>query len=337
MLYVTTRNNSDPYTAYRAMHELRGPDGGFFLPFRHPKFSEEELDALAQKPFGQRIADVLNRLFNTRLTGWDVDFCCGRAPVRLTPLRHKILITEAWHTTSGTFHHMIKALATRLTGNDESVSDWMEIAIRAAVFFGIFGELKHYGIEQVDISVVSGDFTLPVSAWYARRWGLPIGRILCCCNENNAVWELFCHGQMRTDAISIPTIVPEADVALPVGLERLIYESGGICETQRYLDCCRHGKNYYSGDSVMSKLRSGMYVSVVSSHRLESTIPSVYRTHGYLLTPCLALAYAGLLDYRAKTGEIGPILVWGEDSPALHTQTISRFTGIPEKEIRDNY
>lgn len=333
MLYVTTRNNRDPYTAYRAMHEFRGPDGGFFLPFRHPKFSEAELDALAEKSFGQCVADVLNRLCNSHLTGWDVDFCCGRAPVRLTSLRHKILIAEAWHTPTGTFRHVTKALAERLSCNGDKVSDWMEIAVRAAVFFGIFGELKRNGMEQADISVVSGDFTLPISAWYARHWGLPIGRILCCCNENNAVWELFCHGQLRTDAISISTMIPEADVALPIGLERLIYDTGGIQEAQKYLDCCRLGSPYYPGDRILTKLRSGIYVSVVSTHRLETTIPSVYRTHGYCMTPSVALAYAGLLDYRAKTGETGPVLVWAEENPALHAQTISRITGIPEEEI----
>ena len=66
MLYVTTRNNRDPFTAYRAMREGRGPDGGFFLPFRHPMFSSEEINALAEKTFGQCVAEVLNRLFNMR-------------------------------------------------------------------------------------------------------------------------------------------------------------------------------------------------------------------------------------------------------------------------------
>lgn len=317
------------------MHEFRGPDGGFFLPFRHPKFSEEELASLAEKSFGQCVAEVLNRLFNVRLSGWDVDFSCGRAPVRLTALRQRILIGEAWHTSVGSFRHVIRALSERLCGSEENVSDWMEIAIRAAVLFGIFGELKRQGIDQADISVVSGDFTLPISAWYARHWGLPIGRILCCCNENNSIWELFCHGQLRTDAISIPTMIPEADVALPIALERLVYDTGGIREAQQFLDCCRRGTVYYPGDSILAKLRRGMYVSVVSSHRLETTIPSVYRTHGYFMTPSTALAYAGMLDYRAKTGATGPVMVWSEESPAIHAQTISQIIGIPEKEILD--
>ena len=68
MLYVTTRNNRDAYTAQRVLRENRGPDGGLYVPFREPVFSREEIDALKGKSFHQCVAEVLNRLFNTKLT-----------------------------------------------------------------------------------------------------------------------------------------------------------------------------------------------------------------------------------------------------------------------------
>lgn len=314
------------------MREGRGPDGGFFLPFRHPMFSSEEINALAEKTFGQCVAEVLNRLFNMRLTGWDIDFCCGRAPVRLASLPHRIFIAESWYNPVGSFDHIPKVLTTQLCSECAEPSDWLNIAFRAAVWFGIFGEMKRMGIELANISVVSGDFTLPISAWYARHWGLPVGRIICCCNENNSLWELLCHGQMRTDAISMKTIIPDADVSVPEKLERLIYEAGGLSETAQYLDCCRRGASYHPGDSILAKLRKEMYVSVVSSHRLKTTIPSVYRTHQYLMMPGTALAYAGLLDYRAKTGETGPVIIWAEENPENRGDSLARIWHIPAEE-----
>ena len=38
MLYITTRNNYDAFTAYRTLGEGRGPDGGLFVPFQMPHF-----------------------------------------------------------------------------------------------------------------------------------------------------------------------------------------------------------------------------------------------------------------------------------------------------------
>lgn len=320
MLYVTTRDNRDPYTSYRVLMEQRSPEGGYYLPFHHPRFSGEEIEALLNKPFGACIAEIVNLLFNARLTGWDIDFFCSRSPVHLRSLGHKVIVAEGWHTPTGEFDQIAKTIVERLCGENHRISDWMNIAVRSAVWFGIFGQLKRQGICQADISVVSGDFTLPISAWYARHWGLPIGRILCCCNENNAVWELFAHGQMRTDGVSAVTAVPAADYSVPFALERLAYEAGGIPEAARYLDACRRGMPYSPGDSVLSKLRQGLYAVVISSHRLETTIPSVYRSHGYAMTPETALAFAGAQDYRAKTGQTDPIIVWAEEDPGKESQ-----------------
>ena len=71
MLYITTRNSRDAFTAQRALRESRGPDGGMYLPFHAPSYSPADLDALAALPFGQRIAEVLNRLFQSKCSGWD--------------------------------------------------------------------------------------------------------------------------------------------------------------------------------------------------------------------------------------------------------------------------
>lgn len=319
MLYITTRNNRDAYTAQRVLRENRGPDGGMYLPFRTPKFSQAELDDLAEKPFNQCVAELLNRMFNTRLTGWDVESSVGRYPVRLETLRNRIIMAEFWHTLDGTFERMAKELTDCVrVGAPAPVGDWPRIAVRIAALFGVFGELKRAGVTQsVDISMVSGDFSAPISAWYARQWGLPIGNLVCCCNENNSLWDLICHGQLRTDAVSVPTATRDADIAVPSDLERLVYESGGALEVQRFLDVCRSGGIYCPNDTVLSNMRKGLYVSVVSSHRIETTIPSVYQTHSYLLSPYAALAYAGLLDYRAKTGETRTCLVVAEKSPAV--------------------
>lgn len=335
MLYVTTRNNRDAFTANRAMREERCPDGGFYVPFRKPRLTQEDVEALAGRTFNQNVADALNLMFNTKLTCDEIDFCIGKNPVRIEVLRQRIILAEAWHNTGWSLNRMVGALSNLVCGQAVIPTDWMRIAVRVAVLFGVFGELQRQGIACADISVVAGDFCGPISAWYARQWGLPVGNIVCCCNENNNLWDLLCHGQLRTDTVSMPTLVPEADVTLPTDLERLIYECGGIPEAARYLEACRTGKAYFPNDAVLSRLRSGLYVSVVSSQRIEATIPSAYRTHGYVMSPHSALAYAGLLDYRAKTGETGYAVVFSEKSPASDAQTTAEALGIPAEKLKE--
>ena len=333
MLYVTTRNDRDAFTANRALRENRCSLGGHYIPFRHPRFSQEEMDTLLEETSGDCIAHVLNLLFGARLSGREIDLCVGRHCIRLEPLQHRLLIAECWHTPGYRFDRIVQALNSRLTGEDTKVSGWVEIAVRIGVLFGVFSELRKLEIREADVSCLSGDFLMPISAWYARQWGLPVRNIICCCNENNSLWELICHGQLRTDAVSIPTFLPAADITVPEHLERLIREYGGVGETLRYLESCRTGKSYYPSDQILSHLREGLYVSVVGSQRIRATIPAVYRTHGKLLSCTTALNYAGALDHRAKAGAAGYTLIWSEESPLTEAETVGEILDIPAETL----
>lgn len=46
MLYISTRNKSDSYTAHRALHEDRTPDGGLFMPMQVPSFDKQQIVAM---------------------------------------------------------------------------------------------------------------------------------------------------------------------------------------------------------------------------------------------------------------------------------------------------
>lgn len=317
MLYVTTRNKRDTFTVNPVLSENSGPDGGLYVPFRWPVLSEKQIQEFLALPFDQCVAQILNQLLDLKLTGWDISFYTGRYPVRIKNLGRRILIAEAWHNPDWCYIRLEQNLLPLLSESENwEPSDWVRIALRMAVFAGLCGELRRMGYMQpVDIAVVSEDFTNPISAWYLRKWGFPIGNILCCCNENGNLWDLIANGQMRTDGISIPTDTPEADVVIPVQLERLIYECGGVEENVRYLDACRQGRIYIPSDSLLEKLRSGLYVSVVGNQRMLDTIPRVNASRNYLLSAYDALCYCGISDYWARFGETAPVILFSERKP----------------------
>lgn len=329
MLYVTTRNQQNTFTPWQVLQVNRSVDGGFFLPFREPCFSSEEIQALESKPFGQCVADILNNLFQTELTGWDVDFSIGRYPARFTTLSNRIFVGEVWHNPDWKFDFLIDNLAKLIGVKQDVPGDWVRIGIRISVMFGLFGQLFRQGISSADISFVAGDFTVPISAWYARKWGLPIRNIICTCNENKGLWDLLCQGQMRTDFVSVPTSLPEADVSVPTALEHLIYGCGGVSEVEHYLDCIRTGVMYIPGAGMLSQITNGLYVSVVSSKRIPETIAGVYSSHEYLMTSPTAMAYAGMLDYRVKQAENRHVIVWSEKAPICEANTIAKSLSIP--------
>lgn len=322
MLYVTTRNEKEQYPALRPLGQDCGPDGGAYAPFRLPVFSREEVEELADLSFGSCVALVLNKLFLPKLDGVELDFALGRYPVKVTEMNHRIAVAELWHNIHWSFEWLVRELTCRLrteAQQDLPVTEWPRIAVRIAVLFGVFGQLQRSGsvtFEQgLDVAVVSGDFTMPMAAWYAREMGLPIGAVICC-DEKSGTWDLLHQGQVRTAE------------RLPGGLERLISGRLGTEETRRYAQVCQRGGLYAFEEDDVDRLRQGMFASVVSLRRTARTISSVYSANGYLMGPETAMAYAGLQDYRATAGEGRLALILARYRPVEHLEAVAAAIGM---------
>lgn len=339
MLYVTTRNQIDVFTPEHPLRNRRDPDGGLYCPFHALRFSPEEIEGLKDVSFNQCMADMLKTMFGISLSSWEVDFCIGRYPVRLKNLESRLSVCEPWHNTGKDFRNMVEQLSKRMNGQHDQ--GWVEMAVRIAVLFGLYGELRREGIlnrgEVFDLAVLSGSFMEPMSAWYAKQWGLPVGKIVCCCNENNTVWNLICQGQFPTDQTAVSTCVPGADIVLPEELERLVAACGDTWEMEHFLGCCETGKTYCPEEPVLNKMREHLYVSVVGSERIRQTVAGVYKASSYLLSPESALVYSGLQYYRAGKEQLRKAVVMTNRSPALDLAFAAEALGIPEETLRQQF
>lgn len=328
MLYVTTRSRHDAHTAHRTICFDRAPDGGMFVPFKMAKLDRQQVMELGQVSFGQCVADTLNRFFACGLTGWDVDFCIGRYPAKVEDVGHRILAAQTWINQSRNYAWAEKTLAERICGSNmpkDGATGWVKIAIRIAFLAGVFGDLIRKGIADpehpVDLSVPTGDFSIPMSAWYAKQMGLPIANIVCSSAEVGVVWDLLHLGVVKTTD------------NMPAYLEQLICGTLGQEESLRFSKICGEQGEYGLSAENTAKLGEGLFAAVISYDRLIGTIPSVYRTSNYILGPAAALGYSGLLDYRAKTGESRTAVLLSERSPLCDCDFVARAMDISQVDL----
>lgn len=328
MLYVTTRNTGDQYPALRTLGQDRGPDGGAYVPLCLPVFEREEIEALQEKSFSATMALVLNKLFLPRLDGVELDFALGRNPVKLREMSHRIVVAELWHNIHWKFDWMVKELTQRLRAETQlplPMTEWAELAVRIGVLFGVFGQLLRSGAvsydQGLDVAAASGDFAMPMAAWYARKMGLPVGTVICC-DERSGTWDLLHHGQVRTAE------------PLPRGLERLIFGCLGEEEARRFVKTCERRGVYDLEEEQLSQLQQGMFASVVSERRTARRIASVYSGKGYLMGPETAMAYGGLQDYRATAGEGRLALIMAQRRPKDDLETVAAAIGIEPSALK---
>lgn len=324
MLYVTTRDRRDAFTAHRAIFEEYGPDGGRFVPFTLPEFSKEEIADLKNKTFSQTVADILNIFFSARLTGWNVDFCIGRTPVHLLQMNHRIIVAELWRNLDENYEYVVRSLASKICKESGTVvSNWMQIAVHVAVLFGIYGQLLRDELiddnAAFDISVRYDDFSAPMAAWYARKLGLPLGMIICTGIEDSSVWDLL-HKGVFNPAGTAKT--------LQDGLERLLTAVFSPDEAVRFASCCQKKTAYTVDEEQLPILNSGFFVTVAGEKRALATVNSVYRTNSYVIDPGAALCFGGIQDARTKTGESKLTILLSEESPMHFAKEIKEATGL---------
>lgn len=342
MLYQSTRTKNDTYTAGRALSENRSPDGGFFVPMKFHRFTKNEIKKLGEKSFSQNVADIINQFFSTQLDSWAIEFAIGRYPVKLVTIGSREIVAEVWHNPVWKFERLAKGIEKAIRQSDDvSVipTDWLMIASRIAVLFGIFGELFRQGIsrgdESIDIAVPNGNFSGPMAVWYAKQMGLPISAVLCCCNDNNGTWKLLHKGEIRTDAPSVKSPAPQCDYTAPEDLERLIFANLGLRATLEYSEICKKGGNFYLEPDQQKKLRDCMYVPVTGNKRLESAVKSLYNSCAYPADVYTALCYSGILDYRSVTGEGRTVLILSEESPVYSAAFLSKCLNISPQELKE--
>ena len=344
MLYVTTRVNNDAFTAFRALSENRGPEGGFYVPMRMPYFSGDEIAKLAENSFSQNVANILNLFFGTKLNGYDIELAIGRYPVKEVSLNSRIIVANAWHNPRQRFDRLVSGLKKAIRQSDqinEVPSDWFVIASRIAIMFALWGRLLQNKLipahQKIDFAVSSGDFSAFMAAWYARNMGLPLETIICCCTENNGIWNLFHKGTIRTDAQVLHTYTPACDYAIPADLERLIFALSDVEEVRRFCDIYRVGGTYEVAEDMLTRLREGVHIRVVGSKQVASVIPNLYKITGYIADPYTALSYGGLMDYRAVTGSSRHALIVSDESPLFSFDYVCRCMNLEPTEIKSKF
>lgn len=331
MLYITTRGNKDAFTAYRTLVANEATDGGQFLPFAMSSYDANAISALASKSFGETVAELLNRFFSSQLTGWDVDFAIGRNAVKLVSMNHRIAIAELWHNPVGKFTYIVNSLYKKICGEStpaDTPTRWVTIAVRISVLFGLYGELLRSGTidleEILDISVPADDFSCFMAAWYARKMGLPIGRIICTCGDGSALWDLINRG------VFSPT---DSDAALLPGVERLIQGTLGFDEANLFFEKCGNNCSYSIDEEQLPILNSDLFCAVTGAQRGESIVNSVFRSNNYIIDPETAVCYGGIQDYRAKVGDSRITLLFAEKTPMVSADFITSATGISKQKL----
>ena len=81
--------------------------------------------------------------------------------------------------------------------------------------------------EEIDFTVPTGNFGNVLSAYYAKKMGLPIRRLHCANNLNSAIFDFLSTGVYDIRREVYKTTSPSMDILIASNLERLLFEVSG--------------------------------------------------------------------------------------------------------------
>ena len=173
-----------------------------------------------------------------------------------------------------------------------------------------------YG-DKLNFCVPTGNFGNILSAYYAKKMGLPIGRLICASNRNDVLTEFISTGVYNRQRPFYTTISPSMDILVSSNLERLLFDLSGGSDGQvaGYMSSLAVSGQYKASPGIMSAIKRDFAAGFCSDEETKITIADMFREHGYLIDTHTAVGYKVLCDYQAETGDTTPTVVVSTASP----------------------
>jgi len=185
--------------------------------------------------------------------------------------------------------------------------------------------------QTVNVCVPTGNFGNILSGFYAKKMGVPIGRLICASNENNVLTDFIRTGTYDRNRPFYQTASPSMDILISSNLERLLYLlSGSDEEVRGYMQALAETGRYTVSERVFRAVQAEFSCGFCTDAQGAQTIGKTFREKNYLLDTHTAVACTVLEGYRAETGDGTLTVVESTASPFKFCASVLDALGVTE-------
>ena len=185
--------------------------------------------------------------------------------------------------------------------------------------------------QTVNVCVPTGNFGNILSGFYAKKMGVPIGRLICASNENNVLTDFIRTGTYDRNRPFYQTASPSMDILISSNLERLLYLlSGSDEEVRGYMQALAGTGRYTVSERVFRAVQAEFSCGFCTDAQGAQTIGKTFREKNYLLDTHTAVACTVLEGYRVETGDGTLTVVESTASPFKFCASVLDALGVTE-------
>ncbi len=188
--------------------------------------------------------------------------------------------------------------------------------------------------ETVNVVVPTGNFGNILAAYYAKKMGVPFGKLICASNANNVLTDFINTGVYDRNRTFHTTISPSMDILISSNLERLLYDMVDEDDAviREWFGALAKDGRYEVSEAVKEKLAAEFYAGCCDDSQTKATIKRVFDRYSYLCDSHTAVAVKVYEDYAAETSDPAKtIIVSTASSFKFAGSVLEAVTGKPSE------
>ncbi|MFV0352779.1 MAG: threonine synthase [Oscillospiraceae bacterium] len=215
-----------------------------------------------------------------------------------------------------------KELGKSLKGQNKSLSsansiNWGRLVPQIVYYVASYlqfckqGDIE-YG-QAVDYCVPTGNFGDILAGYYAKKMGLPIGRLICASNSNNVLADFFATGTYDARREFYKTSSPSMDILISSNLERLLYHASGSDKAVRgWMEQLAKDGFYTVDKATLAEIQGTFEAGWLDEKKVSDVIFDIFEQDAYLCDPHTAVGFGVAQNLPPRQN---PLVVLSTASP----------------------
>lgn len=214
--------------------------------------------------------------------------------------------------------------------------NWGRLAPQIVYYFYAYFRLAEQGAVEwgkpVDFCVPTGNFGDILAGYYAKRMGLPVGRLVCASNRNNVLTDFIRTGVYDKRREFYKTTSPSMDILISSNLERLLYHvTGDDAKVARWMQELSTTGVYKVDDTTLDAIRESFDCGCAGDDEAADQIHTCFTEDHYLCDPHTAVAFRVAGQCRTDA----PMVVLSTASPFKFPRDVLAALGeaVPDSDF----
>ncbi|KAG6598104.1 Threonine synthase [Phytophthora cinnamomi] len=200
---------------------------------------------------------------------------------------------------------------------------------------------REHGVTgEIAFSVPTGNFGDILAGFYAKKLGVPIGKLIVATNENDILHRFFSTGKYHRRDIE-HTISPSMDICVSSNFERYLFALSGENHDilRGWMQGFEQTNELTISGELLTKAQDEMASYAVLQDEVRSTIAEYKKVHRYLYDPHSAIGAAAAMHYGQDALTDKPnsaVVVVGTAHYGKFLPVVSKALGVAETEIQQH-